>query len=83
MLLNALGGFGFEAKKIEVKPVTGIIYGPDEATYYAVVEMGKKKKNNIKGFLGVSHIDKMIFLVLDTNVRILSLALRFETTTRT
>ena len=69
MLLNALGGFGFEAKKVvESKPVTGIIYGPDEATYYAVVEQGKKKKNNVKGFLGVSQIDKMVFFVLDTNV---------------
>jgi hypothetical protein len=33
-----------------------------------VVEQGKKKKNNVKGFLGVSQIDKMVFFVLDTNV---------------
>ncbi|KAJ3303862.1 cytoskeletal protein binding protein [Kappamyces sp. JEL0829] len=67
MLLNALGGLGFETRKSENK-VTGIIYGPDDATYYPVTELDKKKKkNSVKGFLGVSQIDKMVFFVRDNS----------------
>lgn len=69
MLMNALGGFGFDVKKTEPKPVTGVIYGPDEATYYPVVEIDKKKKKyNTKGLLGVSQIDKAIFFVTEGGV---------------
>jgi hypothetical protein len=53
-LLSALDGFGFE-KKVTAKP-TGMIYGPDDVTYYSVVDVDKKnKKNNKKALFGVCH----------------------------
>ena len=66
-LLNALGGLGF-GRKSETKEPTGIIYGPDDVTYYTIVELDKKKKkNSIKGLFGVSKPEKLIYF-LDTTV---------------
>lgn len=65
MLLNALGGLGFERKKSDVK-VTGIIYGPDDGSYYPVTETSQKKK--LKCHLCISQIDKRVYLVHDVKV---------------
>jgi hypothetical protein len=69
MLLNALGGLGFDRKKTDLKP-TGILYGPDDVTYFTVNCVDrKKKKNSSKGLLGVSQLDKAVYF-LDTEVNL-------------
>ncbi len=62
MLMNALGGFGF--RRSETKAPTGILYGPDDVTYYPVVDVDKKKKKNSrKGLLGVSQPEQLIYFL--------------------
>jgi hypothetical protein len=64
MLMNALGGFGFETRTSTAKPPTGIIYGPDDITYYSVLEIEKKKKKNSqKGLFGVSQKEFLIYFL--------------------
>jgi hypothetical protein len=64
MLLNALGGLGFERKKSDTKVPTGILYGPDDVTYYSVLDVDKKKKKNSrKGLLGVSQPEQLIYFL--------------------
>lgn len=70
MLMNALGGLGFEPTRVKSeKSITGIIYGPDDATYYSVTEKDSKKKKSVKGLLGVSQVDKTVYFVIDASVK--------------
>ncbi|KAJ3315817.1 cytoskeletal protein binding protein [Boothiomyces sp. JEL0838] len=65
-LLNALGGLGFKKTETKEQP-SGIIYGPDDIPYYAFVDIDKKKKkNSVKGLLGVSAKEKKIYFLYDT-----------------
>ncbi|KAI8901228.1 hypothetical protein BC833DRAFT_578422 [Globomyces pollinis-pini] len=72
-LLDALGGFGFDKRKSEVKAPTGVIYGPDDITYFNMLEIDKKKKkNSVKGLIGVSGPDKKIYFLHETTKEIIS-----------
>lgn len=64
MLMNALDGFGFETRTSTGKTPTGIIYGPDDVTYYSVLEIDKKKKKNSqKGLLGVCQKEFLVYFL--------------------
>jgi actin cytoskeleton-regulatory complex protein SLA1 len=64
MLMNALGGFGFERKKSDARVPSGILYGPDDITYYTVLDIDKKKKKNSqKGLMGVSQVEQLIYFL--------------------
>ncbi|KAJ3154314.1 cytoskeletal protein binding protein [Geranomyces variabilis] len=64
-LLSALGGFGFEKPKSSSTRASKENVGADDINYYPVTEVDKKKKkNNRKGFLGVSD-DYVVYFVSD------------------
>ena len=63
LLMSALDGLGF-ARKSDVQTPSGMIYGPDDATYYPVTAIDKKKKKNAeKGLLGISLVDKTVYFL--------------------
>ncbi|KAJ3270203.1 cytoskeletal protein binding protein [Terramyces sp. JEL0728] len=75
-LLNALGGLGFKKMETKDQP-SGIIYGPDDIPYYAFVDIDKKKKkNSVKGLLGVSAKEKKIYFLYDTKEIIYSIPIK-------
>ncbi|KAJ3162752.1 cytoskeletal protein binding protein [Geranomyces michiganensis] len=66
-LLSALGGFGFEKPKSTSARGSKENMGASDVIYYPVTEVDKKKKkNNRKGFLGVSD-DYNVYFVADPN----------------
>ncbi|KAJ3279565.1 cytoskeletal protein binding protein, partial [Borealophlyctis nickersoniae] len=71
-LMSALGGFGFVTKKSEPKPPKED-FGPDDIKYFPVTEVDKKKKkNNRKGFMGISDDFGIYFVSNDRSRDILS-----------
>ena len=66
LLMGALDGLGF-ARKSESHAPTGMVYGPDDATYYPVLAVDKKKKKaSEKGLLGVSLQDDTAYFLEPT-----------------
>ncbi|RKO87326.1 hypothetical protein BDK51DRAFT_26735, partial [Blyttiomyces helicus] len=62
-LLSALGGLGFQKPRSSETKAPREDLGPDDIKYYSVTEVDKKKKkNNRKGYIGISDDFSLYFI---------------------